>query len=50
MRQREARILADRQSTFETDRDFGRLLAALGGEVTGGAGLTHSSNALTITR
>lgn len=48
--EREAATMAGRQSTFDTDREFGRLLEALGGEVTGGAGLTHSSNARTIMR
>jgi hypothetical protein len=40
----------DRQATFDTDYEFGQLLAARGGAVTGGAGLTHSSTARTIRR
>jgi hypothetical protein len=46
----EARTGADRQATFDTDYEFGQLLAARGGAVTGGAGLTHSSKARTIKR
>jgi hypothetical protein len=41
---------ADRQATFDIDFEFGRLLEARGGAVTGGAGLTPSSEARTITR
>ena len=41
---------ADHQATFDTDYEFGQLLAARGGAVTGGAGLTHSSTARTIKR
>jgi hypothetical protein len=41
---------ADHQATFDTDAEFGRLLEARGGAVTGGAGLTHSSRAWTIKR
>ncbi len=41
---------ADHQVTFETDAEFRRLLEARGGAITGGAGLTHSSTARTITR
>jgi hypothetical protein len=41
---------ADHQATFDTDAEFGRLLEARGGAVTGGAGLTHSSRARTIRR
>ena len=41
---------ADRQATFDTDFEFGRLLEARGGAVTGGAGLTPSNQARTITR
>jgi hypothetical protein len=41
---------ADRQATFDTDFEFGQLLAARGGAVTGGAGLTHSKHARTIKR
>jgi hypothetical protein len=46
----ELRTEADRQATFDIDYEFGQLLAALGGAVTGGAGLTHSSKARTLTR
>jgi hypothetical protein len=45
-----ARTDADRQAVFDTDFEFGQLLAARGGAVTGGAGLTHSSEARTIRR
>jgi hypothetical protein len=48
--EREAATDADRQATFDTDYEFGQLLAARGGAVTGGAGLTHSSTARTIKR
>ena len=41
---------ADHQVTFDVDAEFGRLLAARGGAVTGGAGLSHSSRARTIKR
>lgn len=41
---------ADRQATFDVDYEFGQLLEACGGAVTGGAGLTHSSEARTIRR
>ena len=41
---------ADHQATFDTDYEFGQLLEARGGAVTGGAGLTHSSKARTIKR
>jgi hypothetical protein len=41
---------ADLQATFDTDFEFGRLLEARGGAVTGGAGLTPSSQARTIKR
>jgi hypothetical protein len=44
------RTEAERQATFDTDYEFGQLLAARGGAVTGGAGLTHSSQARTIRR
>lgn len=40
----------ERQATFDTDFEFGRLLEARGGAVTGGAGLTYSSEARTIKR
>ncbi len=46
----EARTEADRQATFDTDFEFGRLLKARGGAVIGGAGLTESSQARTIRR
>jgi hypothetical protein len=46
----EAGADADRQATFDTDFEFGQLLAARGGAVTGGAGLAHSSTARTIKR
>jgi hypothetical protein len=46
----ETRTPADRQATFDTDFEFGQLLEARGGAVTGGAGLTHSSKARTIKR
>jgi hypothetical protein len=48
--EREARTDADRQATFDTDYEFGQLLAARGGAVTGGAGLSHSSTVRTIKR
>jgi hypothetical protein len=48
--EREAATDADRQSTFDTDYEFGQLLAARGGAVTGGAGLAHSSTVRTIKR
>jgi hypothetical protein len=41
---------ADRQATFDVDFEFGQLLAARGGAVTGGAGLTDSTQARTIRR
>jgi hypothetical protein len=41
---------ADHQAIFDTDYEFGKLLEARGGAVTGGAGLTHSSRARTIKR
>jgi hypothetical protein len=41
---------ADRQATFDIDFEFGQLLEARGGAVTGGAGLTHASAARTIKR
>ena len=46
----EAASSAARHATFDTDYEFGQLLAARGGAVTGGAGLTHSRTARTITR
>ena len=47
---RQAGTEADRQATFDIDFEFGQLLAARGGAVTGGAGLTDSSQARTIRR
>ena len=44
------RTEAERQATFDTDFEFGQLLEARGGAVTGGAGLTHSSRARTVSR
>ena len=46
----ETRTQAEKQATFDTDFEFGQLLEARGGAVTGGAGLTHSSQARTIKR
>jgi hypothetical protein len=46
----DARTEADRQATFDTDYEFGQLLAARGGAVTGGAALTRSKHARTIKR
>ncbi|WP_151083029.1 YciI family protein [Nocardioides cynanchi] len=46
----EAGSEADHQTTYDTDLEFGRLLEARGGAVTGGAGLTHSSRARTVRR
>jgi len=46
----ESRTAAEKQATFDTDFEFGRLLEARGGAVTGGAGLTHSRQARTIAR
>lgn len=46
----EAASEAEHQATFDTDYEFGRLLASRGGAVTGGAGLAHSSTARTIKR
>jgi len=46
----EAGTEADHQATFDTDYEFGQRLAARGGAVTGGAGLTHSRQARTIAR
>ena len=48
--ERAAATEADRQATFDTDFEFGKLLEARGGAVTGGAGLTHSSQARTLRR
>ncbi|WP_256795269.1 YciI family protein [Terrabacter sp. Ter38] len=41
---------AERQVTFDTDYEFGQLLAAHGGAVTGGAGLQDSRYARTLSR
>jgi hypothetical protein len=46
----EAGTEADHQAIFDTDYEFGQLVKARGGAVTGGAGLTHSSRARTIKR
>jgi hypothetical protein len=46
----EAGSEAERQVTFDTDFEFGQLLEARGGAVTGGAGLTHSNQARTLRR
>jgi hypothetical protein len=46
----DARSEAERQAVFDTDYEFGQLLAARGGEVVGGAGLTRSKRARTIRR
>jgi hypothetical protein len=48
--ERAAGTEADRQARFDIDFEFGTLLEARGGAVTGGAGLTHSSEARTIRR
>ena len=48
--ERAAGTEADRQATFDIDFEFGQLLEARGGAVTGGAGLTHASEARTIKR
>jgi hypothetical protein len=48
--ERAAATEADRQATFDVDFEFGQLLAARGGAVTGGAGLTDSGQARTIRR
>jgi hypothetical protein len=49
-REWEAGTEAERQAVFDTDFEFGKLLEARGGAVTGGAGLTRNSNARTIRR
>jgi len=48
--ERASRTPAERQAVFATDAEFGRLLEARGGAVTGGAGLTLSGQARTLTR
>ena len=40
-----ARTPEERQVVFDTDFEFGQLLEQRGGRVTGGAALTHSSQA-----
>lgn len=47
---RQAATQTERQATFDTDFEFGKLLEARGGGVIGGAGLTLSSRARTIKR
>jgi hypothetical protein len=46
----EAGTEADRQAVFDIDMEFGRLLEARGGSVTGGNALGHSRRARTIRR
>ncbi len=46
----EASTEAERAVTYEADHEFGQSLAAIGGAVTGGAGLASSSKARTIKR
>lgn len=46
----EAATESERQATYDTDYAFGQLLKECGGAMTGGAGLTHSSKARTISR
>jgi hypothetical protein len=46
----EAGTDADHQATYDTDYEFGQLLKARGGAVTGGAGLSHSGRARTLRR
>lgn len=46
----EAGSEADHQATFDTDAEFARLLKDRGGAISGGAGLSHSSQARTIQR
>jgi hypothetical protein len=48
--ERAAATDAERQATFDVDFEFGQLLQERGGAVTGGAGLTHSSEARTLRR
>ncbi|CAN7459939.1 YciI family protein [Knoellia sp. LjRoot47] len=45
----EAGTEADHQATFDIDAEFSRLLTSRGGAITGGAGLTHSREARTLT-
>jgi hypothetical protein len=44
----ETKTEAERQATYDIDAEFGQLLKARGGAVTGGAGLTRSSEGRTI--
>jgi hypothetical protein len=46
----ETQTEAERQVTFDTDFEFGQLLEARGGAVTGGAGLTDSAQGRTLKR
>jgi hypothetical protein len=46
----EAGSEADHQAVYDNDMEFVKLLEARGGSVTGGASLTHSSQARTIKR
>jgi hypothetical protein len=48
--QRASATEEQQQATFDTDFEFGKLLEARGGAVTGGAGLTLSKEARTIRR
>src|SRR5258708_2390562 len=48
--ERAARTEAERQAIFDVDFEFGQLLEARGGAVTGGKGFTPSSEARTIKR
>jgi hypothetical protein len=48
--ERAAATQAERQAIWDIDFEFGQLLQARGGAVTGGAGLTLSSEARTIKR
>ncbi|CAM3522390.1 YciI family protein [Nocardioides zeicaulis] len=41
---------ADHQATWDTDAEFARLLRAVGGKITGGAGLAASGTARTLRR
>ncbi len=48
--ERASRTDADRQVVFDVDFEFGQLLGARGGSITGGAALTRSSTGRTLTR
>jgi hypothetical protein len=48
--EQDARTDEERQAVFDSDFEFGRLLEARGGAVTGGAGLTRSRQARTLKR